>query len=229
VQRRNRISILATVIVLGWLAVDKTLLRPAPAVADEYHAGVRAASEQLPRYFESWLGEDIPVPVAAAKLLRPNVIVSRRFSNIVTGESVSYLFVQVRDARDTIGHYPPVCYPGQGWTMEEARRTEWEAGERGAVSGMSYRFSQEGLEGGLQIVVDNFLVLPDGTTCRDMDGVESVAQDRLRKLFGTAQVQLIYSAAMPEERRKQITQEFIRYSRDLIDAASSGERYVSQH
>mgnify|MGYP007071125856 CR=1 FL=1 len=31
-------------------------------------------------------------------------------------EQVNVAVVQCRDARDMGGHYPPICYPGQGWT-----------------------------------------------------------------------------------------------------------------
>ena len=54
------------------------------------------------------------VPPEAQELLRPNAIFSRRFQR--PGEiGVHVLVVHCSDARDMIGHYPPICYPSSGW------------------------------------------------------------------------------------------------------------------
>lgn len=225
---KNHLSILGTLLVFGWLVTDRSVLRPSPEVAAAYHAEVRQAAADLPRHFGSWLAEDVPVPTGAVKLLQPNVILSRRYTNIATGEAVTYLFVQVHDARDILGHYPPACYPGQGWNMQASEPVSWLA-DAERVDGTRYRFDRSGLEESGSIAIANFLILPDGTTCRDMDAVESVAQDRLRKFFGAAQVQLVYHGSTPLERQHEITEDFIRHSRQLIAAASSGEAHVTQH
>jgi hypothetical protein len=228
VHLKNHLPILATLLVFGWLVVDRAFMRPPAAIADEYHARIRESAEALPRHFGPWLAMDVPVPTAAVELLQPNVIISRRYTNIQTGEAVTFLFVQVRDARDILGHYPPACYPGQGWNTETADPVVWL--EQGAqINGTRYRFVRDRLQEDSQIVIDNFLLLPDGTTCSDMDAVESVAQDRLRKVFGAAQVQLVYSVRVSPDRQRQITEEFISHIEPMIMAASAGESYVTQH
>lgn len=229
-MRRN-LPILATLLVFGWLVADKTLLRPSPAIADDYHEQARSAIDGLPRHFGQWAGQDVPVPAGAVKLLRPNTILSREYRNLHTGESVTFLIVQVRDARDILGHYPPVCYPGQGWKPEGVRAVDWDAAwdDSGRpVLGTQYAFGQDSLAGSRRVVVDNFLVLPDGTTCRDMDAVEAAAQDRLRKMFGAAQVQLLYDASIPPERRAAVTREFIEFSRPALSAVGAGANYVAK-
>ena len=51
--------------------------------------------------------------------------------------NVSLLLVQVRDARDILGHYPPVCYPAQGWRVRE--RGEIALGSEG-IEAVLYTF-----------------------------------------------------------------------------------------
>ena len=105
----------ATVIVLLALLGDRMFLRMSPVQTDEYHASVKAAVEAVPTVVGSWVGIDTPVPEAAVRMLHPNIILSRRYQNLSTNETLTVLLVHVRDARDVLGHYPPVCYPGQGW------------------------------------------------------------------------------------------------------------------
>lgn len=224
---KNYASIFATLLVFAGLLVDKTFLQQSEVVADEYHAEMKAVADGLPRYFGDWLGDDIPVPPGAIKILKPNVIISRRFQNIRTGETVNYLFVQTKDARDILGHYPPVCYPAQGWTLDEVAPGDWAA-EEGVATGTSYVFSREELEGSNGLKVDNLLLLPDGSFCRNMDAVENNAQDRLRKAFGAAQIQLVYSDSVSGERQKEITEEFLRFSELIVKTTGSGERYVTR-
>src|SRR5688572_8658902 len=108
----------ATVLVLLALLGDRALLRMAPAETEPYHAAVRAAVAAIPQVSGNWVGKDVPVPDAAVQMLHPNVIFSRRYQNLSTNETVAVLLVHVRDARDVLGHYPPVCYPGQGWMTQ---------------------------------------------------------------------------------------------------------------
>jgi hypothetical protein len=205
---RRVAPIAATVLVLAALAADRALFRPVPAVADAHHARVRAAVESLPRYAGPWLGADAEVPPAAIKLLQPNAIVSREFRNIESGERVTLVLVHVRDARDILGHYPPVCYPSQGWVQTASRACDWRRPGR-VLHGSEYTFVRDRLEGTATTVVDNFLVIPGGQTFRDMTGVEVAAQDRLRKLFGAGQVQFVHDGGVAPERRHQIVEELL--------------------
>jgi len=220
-------SIVATLLVLGALALDKTLVRPSPGVASEYHDDVRQAAEQLPRAFGPWLGVDVPVPAGAARLLRPNTIISRSYTNIQTGEVVTFVFVQVKDARDLVGHYPPVCYAGHGWTLASAASRFWSVDER-QLEATRYVFTRAAMGDASELHVGSFLLLPNGQSCPDMDTLESAARDRLRQWFGAAQVQLVYQGRIAPDRQDQVTQEFIGFSAPLLKAVSSGEQYVKQ-
>jgi hypothetical protein len=217
---RRIAPILATLLVLSALAADKALLRPVPAVADTYHARVREAADELPWHLGPWLGTEVPVPQAAVQMLKPNAIIAREFRNIETGERVTLLFVHVRDARDIIGHYPPVCYRSQGWSQINTRSSDWSTPER-VLQGTEYTFSRGRLEGSTTTVVDNFLMLPGGETCRDMDAIELAAQDRLWKLFGASQVQFIHDGSVRPERRREIVEEIVYLLQPVLNAISN--------
>lgn len=211
-----------TMLVLLGLLGDRTLLRSSPAQADAYHAGVKAAVEKLPRVNGNWLGVDVPVPEAAIRMLQPNVILSRHYRNIETGESVSFLLVHVKQARDTLGHYPPVCYPGQGWTTQVAAPADYAAAGQTVINGTRYEFHRERLDGNTKLFVDNFFALRGGETCRDMTGIEQAAQDRQRKLFGAAQIQFVHQGSTSEQRRREIVEDFVRFSEPVLSAIRGG-------
>jgi hypothetical protein len=207
----------ATVVVLLALLGDRAFLRMSPAQTDTYHSAVKAAVEALPTVSGAWVGMDTPVPEAAVRMLHPNIILSRRYQNLSTNESVTLLLVHVRDARDVLGHYPPVCYPGQGWKTQSATSLDWNAGTL-LVQGTEYEFTRDRLEGGSRIYVDNFLILAGGETCRDMDGVERAAQDRQRKFFGAGQLQFVHDARTTPRRRREIVEEFLKCSEPALYA-----------
>jgi hypothetical protein len=127
----------------------------------------------------------------------------------------------VRDARDTLGHYPPVCYPGQGWKVESTAAQDWTGANR-EVHGMEYQFSRADAAGTSYLVVDDFMMLPDGQTCRDMDSVERSAQDRKRKFFGAAQVQVVFGGEFSSARRREIVESFLRYAEPAFKVISTG-------
>ena len=224
---RKTIPLIATTVVLLALLGDKLFLRMSPAQADSYHATVKSASEALPMAFGSWLGLDVPVPEAAVRMLHPNKIISRQYRNIATDETVNFLLVHVRDARDILGHYPPICYPGQGWKMDSKSPMDWSR-EMHAVAGTEYQFTRDRMEGNSRLIVDNFLITRGGLTYRDMDGVELAAQDRQRKFFGAGQVQIVHGSATSPERRRQIVEEFLKFLEPTLQAISDGQQHEQQ-
>jgi hypothetical protein len=218
----------ATAMVLLALLADRTLLRMAPAETDAYHASVRDAIATLPTVTGSWVGVDTPVPEAAVRMLHPNIILSRRYQNLSTNETVTLLIVHVRDARDVLGHYPPVCYPGQGWKTQQATPVDWNVANL-TIRGTEYEFGRDRLEGASRLYVDNFLILAGGETCRDMDGVELAAQDRSRKFYGAGQVQLVHDGRTTPQRRREISEEFLQSTEPALRAiVGDGEKHEQQ-
>ena len=217
------VPMLATSVVLLALLGDRTFLRKEPPQAKAYHQAVSAAAEQLPKTFGPWLGVDIEVPVAAVKMLHPNVIISRRYQNITTSQGVTVLLVHVKDARDLLGHYPPVCYAGQGWKIQSTEAVRWSMGDK-PLDGTEYRFERGDIQGGTHIVVDNFFVMRGGVICRSMDDVELAAQDRQRKFFGAAQVQFVHDGAISPQRRRESEQELLKILEPTLAAISAEGR-----
>ena len=211
----------ATLLILLALLGDRALLRMTPAQTEEYHASVRDAVGGLSPVVGSWVGMDVPVPEAAVQMLHPNIILSRRYQNLATDEAVTLLVVHVRDARDVLGHYPPVCYPGQGWKTQSATPTDWKAGEL-TFHGTEYDFHRDRLEGGSRLFVNGFMILAGGVTCRDMEEIELAAQDRQRKFFGAGQVQFVHDARTTPQRRREIVEEFLQSAEPALRAIMAG-------
>jgi hypothetical protein len=166
------------------------------------------AAAGVPFSVGDWLGRDLPTAPGAVALLRPSVLLSRGFENLRTGESASLLFVGCSDARDLVGHYPPVCYPAHGQTFVSAAPRSWTC-ESGPVAGTRYRFRVVGGTPSQQFVVDNFMVLPDGEFGRDMDDVRRVARDPALRRYGAASLQVVTDGAMDEARRDVVLEELV--------------------
>ena len=218
---RNLLPGCATLSILAGVVSERSLFRTVPVDSAPYHARVSEAAKSVPLHIGSWLGTETPVPAAAIQILHPNVILSRRYVNLSTGQAVSFLLVQVRDARDILGHYPPVCYAGQGWTRDAAEPVDWRLDDQ-VIHGTRYLFSSERAERRSEIVIDNALFLPNGTTCRDMDGVDAAARDNRLKFFGAAQVQVVYDSTIPGGQRQDLFETFIRAARPVVEQLSTG-------
>lgn len=198
-----------------------TLARPEPADAEPYHARVRAAAAELPRQFGDWVGRDAEVPTSAQKLLRPNVILSRIYTNLATGVSATLVIVHCRDARDMIGHFPPACYPNSGWTPQGAVPASWIV-DGVPLTGMEYTFSFRRPTGTDRMVVDNLLILPNGALVRNMEQVTQVAANYAQRFYGAAQVQVLTPAALDDQQREAIFDQVVGAALPLIQTIRSG-------
>lgn len=213
-----------TLVLLAGVTYTQYFLRQPAAGAEAYHERARLVAENFPFHFGRWLGVEVPVPQAAVTMLKPNFIISRRYQEIGTGRSASLVVVHCRDSRDILGHYPPVCYKGQGWLEESTKPRDWVVG-KDTIEATRYVFHSDRATGGQELVVDNFMILPTGQTARDMTGVTLAAQDNQLKHFGAAQVQIVYPQGMSEADRSDIFTVFVRELAPLMksikDANSS--------
>ena len=214
-----------TLVLLGAAWAEKVTFHQAPEDATEYHARVKAAKDQFPYNIGPWLGTNTEseVPEGAVKLLRTPVIVSRRYQNVRTGKTASLLIVHCRDARDLIGHYPPICYPSQGWTKAGASTAERLVNGR-TYPFTDYQFTSGRIERATELRIDNFMVLPDGQVTPNMQGVEDVAKDYRRKFFGAGQVQLITDASWGRSERDEFFREVISAAEPMLEVIRSGVR-----
>ena len=137
---KQSLPLVAVLALFAGIAVDKRYFHTPPDDAGGYHQRILSLESQIPLHFSGWFAKDAPVPQAAAQLLHPNLMISRRYENLQTGENVSFFIVQVRDVRDILGHYPPICYPGRGWGQKSAMAVDWKASSTLTVHGTEYIF-----------------------------------------------------------------------------------------
>jgi hypothetical protein len=191
-------------------------MRTAPGTV-EYFERVKGTIEGVPMQSGPWLGVEIPVIAAAQELLQPNKIMQRRYTNAETREWFDLLIVHCGDVRDMLGHYPPVCYKANGWTL--AQRTPMSVEIRPGVSGnaegsaievpaMRYAFEREYDFVEEQIRIINLFALPksesDVSFGRDLSLPDRAGRFRSRARLGSAQVQIIVPAEMDAPRRDEI-------------------------
>lgn len=204
---------------LAWEKQD----RPKPEDATPYHQRAFKAIDELPYIIGYWTGRDFPVPEAAQKLLKPNIIRSRQYTENRPGaptRQASVLVVQCRDSRDMIGHYPPICYTSFGDAMESAKPGDWRAGNT-TVPGTEYCFTTYNAGERLKKWVRNFLIVPGTGVHRDMSGVLETAGDYDRRFFGAAQFQVVMYGEVSEQERDEIFAELMAPVLRIMDVVGS--------
>jgi hypothetical protein len=213
-------------VMLGGMVLEKSRhLKPADAAA--YHARVREAVMAMDltigdREHGLWVGQDVKQPDAAVQLLRPNVILSRKYTDTTTKTSYGnrdcqVLIVQCWDSRDMVGHYPENCYPNAGETLLHKEPRDWQLGDR-LITGTEYTF--EGYERGHPVrhVVYNFLFAPGQGIVRDIKGVNKAAEDYQWRHFGAAQFQFVMDDTLSREARDEIFATLMGNDLGVLDA-----------
>ena len=201
--------------ILGGIAAEKsTHVQPKDAAA--YHARAKDAIDQMSVMISDengvWAGQDREPTTAAVRLLRPNKIFSRRYTDTkARGDQFAsgmcdVLIVQCRDSRDMVGHYPENCYPNGGETLVDKRNRDWQVGNE-LITGTEYTFERyrQGLP--IRRCVYNFFVVPRAGIMRDIKAVNRAAEDYQWRHFGAAQFQFVFQADeadLPRDKRDQI-------------------------
>ena len=166
-----------------------------------FHQKVREAVAAIPVRIGDWEGADRKIPPAAGKLLKPNTLFCRQYRQVSTGRGVTVLLVHCRDARDMTGHYPPICYPGHGWTLDSWDQKETIPLWGGEATFAVYQFSRTEVRTFLQCTIYNLFVLPRAGLVTEMDQVVKSSGDYRVRPYGAAQVQVIFDSGMPEWER----------------------------
>lgn len=222
IQHSGSIStIVLSCALLSCLAAYRVKFQLRPQAADAYQLRVQQAAAQMPMEIGSWVGRDVPVTAGAVALLHPNVIISRQYTDLLSGRSVGFLLVQCSDARDMIGHYPPVCYVMHGWTGLSAQDQEWNIPGMN-ISGVEYEYSKMHEEQSSHISVCDFMLLPDGKTCGDMDTVSGSAKKYRTRYFGAAQIQLECDVSIPKSERDEIFKVILQAAKPILNSIGTG-------
>lgn len=175
------------------------------AEAEAHLARVASVIDAVPYRIDRWIGRDVQPTQAATDLLRPNRILQRTFTDPDDGSWFSVLIVHCRDARDMLGHYPPNCYPANGWASAGQRDERWGQGERG-VPARVYHFSQRRGTEREGLVILGLFATPSGAARvgPDLRLVDEASRSRTDTAWGVGQVQVIMPEATPEDVRARM-------------------------
>lgn len=220
------IPLLTASLLIARAAVDQPGLFGTTAEIEAYFGEVKERIEAIPFQTGAWLGSDIPATPAAVAMLKPNKLMQRRYTNIQTGESFELLIVHCGDVRDMIGHFPPVCYPAQGWKASGRGAVSVRLGEGGAPA-TRYAFHRQGDVTVSSIEIVNLFALPGPEGERlgpDLAIIERAGRFRERARLGAAQIQVITDPAYDPERRREIVDIAFSLTHEVLDQIGRGPR-----
>ena len=213
--------------LLGGIALQqRTRLKPDDPAVHNYHRAAEAAVRSMPWKVEAlgstWTAVEHKPETAAVRLLRPNVIMSRRYVQNTTSARplvAELLIVQCRDSRDMTGHYPPICYRNIGYEQVYDERHPPITVGRELVPYTEYHFDKYTNGRTERLHVYNFFVVPGRGVVDDIKGVHEAAEDYERRLFGAAQFQVLMQdslAPAPPEVRREVFASLLRAAPELI-------------
>lgn len=212
----NRLALILTpLLLLGLYAEQRSF-----AMRDDsgpYHARVDAAIRSIPLSTGAWDSTQILVPEPAQKLLRPNAMFARQYRDRSSGRSASLIIIQCRDTRDLAGHYPPICYPGHGWTRRGQSEVSVRAGAR-ALPARRYTFSRLSFDREARLVVYSLFVIPGRGAVPDMESVYDAASNYRTRPFGAAQVQVVLTEEPGADEERRIVAEVLGPAAEAIAA-----------
>lgn len=201
-----------------------TVLSGGPARGgDAYFTRVRQAIDALPMQIDGYMGADRPPLPAAVEMLRPNRLLQREYIDPLTGYGFTVLVVHCGDVRDMMGHYPPVCYPSNGWTIESVRAEAIERSEGGAVPITRYMVNRGEGTARVSRVIANTFVVPHASAPlgRDDAALDLVTRTRWSSGLGAAQVQIVTDTNLDPQVRQRIERVVTDHLNGLIEAVMS--------
>lgn len=214
--------------VVGLLAMGMLLgFTYAPSAmrsAEQYHAEVRRAVDDIPLHLGAWEAFPQELPQEATEMLAPNAVFSVRYVHPESGRSFSANVIQVHTARNMQRHTPPVCYPAHGWRQQNVAPSAVPLGNGESLETRRYTFRRSTRDGLAQIHVTHFFVLPEGEY-RAVEP-EIYERDKLPWLdrFGMTQVQFVFSPSFGEDERQRLIAMFMEQNREVFETIKSGLR-----
>jgi Protein of unknown function (DUF3485) len=211
---------LAAVALLGLIAGQRILADQRSPGLQAYHDRVKQSAALVPGHIGPWVAQDVPVLARAVKLLQPNIMISRQYTNVENGQTAGLLAVHCPDAHDMVGHYPPRCYPADGWDLESQRQITWQFDGK-TMEAMEYKLTLPAPspdEPTHTIIVDNFLMRP-GSVLRDMDSLSNSIMGARGQAAGAGQMQIyFFDSTLDEAQRAAIFQELVDGYHPVIQA-----------
>ena len=191
-----------------------------------YHEQVAQVIQEIPLDFGGWQGQQVPLPQSAISLLRPNALIARDYINQEKGVRATLMVVQCKDTRDMAGHYPPRCYPANGWMESEdnpphsyaLKSDELRVYEFERVAGQAHR----------DIFVYSIFALPTGELTTSMTNVRKVGADYSYRRYGAAQVQIVIDGEIQPEDHQWILDELYGVAKPAIQAVLNASDFIAQ-
>jgi len=181
------VSCLLVLSGIGYRVLAERLSRPSDSMPLPPGALAR-----LPMQLGPWAGRDVLLEKEVVKATDTDSHINRQYSRGGSERVQLYVAYGVR-ARDLMPHRPEVCYPGAGWTREDARTAELLLGDGAALPCRILRFSRGGL-GGESVIVLNYYIV-DGKYCADVEELRSKAWWGAGGVRYMAQVQIACAVA----------------------------------
>lgn len=175
------------------------------AAVDEYHDVVKQVIESIPFDVNGWVGQEVPLPQSATNLLRPNGLTARHYTHAEREVSATLMIAQCRDARDMAGHFPPRCYPANGWLTPDGVEPELVRVDGNDM--VVYRYHRVAGKSERDISVYNMFALPSGDLSVDMQDVYRLSADYQYRYYGAAQVQIIIDGTVEPQEHGWILEE----------------------
>ncbi|MFM7134535.1 MAG: exosortase-associated EpsI family protein [Planctomycetota bacterium] len=163
------------------------------SVLDARSAAVELALDDVPLRYGGWVAEVAPYPAEAEEILHTRALRAWRFSELGTGRIALLGIVYCGDVRDMNGHYPPVCYPAQGWRrVQEAEvMVPLEVGST-PFEARLWRFERIAEDESTErLSVLAFFLFPSAEPTSDVESIGERAARRADSQLGVAQLQLI--------------------------------------
>lgn len=184
--------------MLGGVYIE-TRGHPRPENAAPFHASVAQSVAEIPLNVGHWEGTDQTMPPAAQALLRPNAALCRTYRSTITGREVSLIVIQCKDSRDMAGHYPPRCYPGNGWEESSAQKPMVMKVGDTEIPVVRYEYQRHSFGDAHKLAIYGFFVLPGRGIVTSMNEVYKAAEFYTARPFGAAQIQLVVDATSDDE------------------------------
>ena len=197
----NKLAIPFALIALVVIAVVRGGNSDDPRVVP-YQAMVKQVIEEIPIDARGWVGREVPLPQSATNLLRPNALMAREYVNEEHEVSATLLIVQCADARDMAGHFPPRCYPANGWLSIDLNGPEPVEVHGNTMN--RYMFHRVAGRNEREISVYNMFALPTGDTSTSMEDVYRLSADYQYRSFGAAQVQIVIDGGIDPDQHEWI-------------------------
>lgn len=211
----SRLAIPFSLIMLVVVGAVRT--NPANTRAiDAYHTNIADVINEIPLEVGGWIGRVVPLPQSATSLLNPNAIIAHEYFHKDKRVVATLMIVQCRDARDMGGHYPPVCYPANGWTdLYDGEVQTYTIDEHDL---RIYGFRRVAGKIEREIIIYGLFALPTGEITTSMRDVRQLSADYGLRKYGAAQLQIMIQGEVDIEEHSWILEDMYEIARPAIQA-----------